>query len=162
MDKTPFIHKLTTGEVLFSVPAPPVWEKPVYQSLKSAFEGRRDLFQGLFLYDNRDWSKINPVVHWCLFIGHLVLEKTLKALYVQANNNELPPKTHNLIKLARRCNHNITEEQEIFLDEVNDFNLEVRYPQYKNEFHKKCTKQFTENYYQKINEMMIWLRSQIE
>lgn len=97
-----------------------------------------------------------------MFIGHLVLEKTLKALYVHANNNQLPPKTHNLIKLARRCELNLTEEQEIFLDEVNDFNLEVRYPQYKNEFHKKCTKQFSENYYQKINEMMIWLKSQIE
>jgi HEPN domain-containing protein len=92
----------------------------------------------------------------------LVLEKILKALYVQANNNQLPPKTHNLIKLARRSNLNLTKEQEIFLDEVNDFNLEVRYPQYKNEFHKKCTKKFTANYYQKINEMMIWLKSQIE
>ena len=34
---------------------------------------------------------------WCLFIGHLVLEKILKALFVQDNNNQLPPKTHNLI-----------------------------------------------------------------
>ena len=38
--------------------------------------------------------------NWCLFIGHLVLEKTLKALYVQVNNNSVPPKTHNLLKLA--------------------------------------------------------------
>ena len=56
----------------------------------------------------------------------------------------------------------ISKEQEIFLDEVNDFNLEVRYPQYKNEFHKKCTNKFAANYYKKINEMMIWLKSQIE
>ena len=71
---------------------------------------------------------------WCLFIGHLVLEKTLKALFIQDNNNQLPPKTHNLVKLARHTNINMTEEQEIFLDEVNDFNLEARYPQYKSEF----------------------------
>ncbi len=37
---------------------------------------------------------------WCLFIGHLVLEKTLKAIFVQNNGNRLPPKTHNLVKLA--------------------------------------------------------------
>ena len=74
---------------------------------------------------------------WCLFIGHLVLEKILKALFVQDNNNQLPPKTHNLIKLARHTNINLTEEQEVLLDEVNDFNLEARYPQYKNEFYKK-------------------------
>ena len=114
-----------------------------------------------------DWETVESLFSankydWCLFIGHLVLEKILKALYVQANNNQLPPKTHNLIKLARRTNLNLTKEQEIFLDEVNDFNLEVRYPQYKNEFHKKCTKKFAANYYQKINEMMIWLKSQIE
>ena len=28
---------------------------------------------------------------WCLFIGHLVVEKVLKALYVQ-NNKKIPPK----------------------------------------------------------------------
>jgi len=116
---------------------------------------------------NHDWDTVESLFSankydWCLFIGHLVLEKILKALYVQANNNQLPPKTHNLIKLARHTNLNLTKEQEIFLDEVNDFNLEVRYPQYKNEFHKKCTNKFAANYYQKINEMMIWLKSQIE
>ena len=116
---------------------------------------------------NHDWETVESLFStckydWCLFIGHLVLEKTLKALYVQANNNQLPPKTHNLIKLARYSDISLTDEQEIFLDEVNDFNLEVRYPQYKNEFYKKCTKQFSANYYKKINEMMKWLKSQIE
>ena len=31
---------------------------------------------------------------WCLFLGHLVLEKVLKALYVKDNENRMPPKTH--------------------------------------------------------------------
>jgi len=31
----------------------------------------------------------------------------------------------------------LTEEQKYFLDEVNDFNLEIRYPDYKFEFYKK-------------------------
>lgn len=98
---------------------------------------------------------------WSLFVGHLVLEKTLKALFVQDNNNQLPPKTHNLIKISKHTSIHLTEEQEIFMDEVNDFNLEARYPQYKNEFHKKCTLEFTKNYYHKIDEMVKWLRSQI-
>jgi HEPN domain-containing protein len=116
---------------------------------------------------DHDWETVESLFSagkfdWCLFIGHLVLEKTLKALYVQVNTNQLPPKTHNLIKLARRSNLNLTEEQEILLDEINDFNLEARYPQYKNEFYKKCTKQFSKNYYRKINEMVIWIKSRIE
>ncbi len=36
---------------------------------------------------------------WCLFIGHLVVEKTLKAYFVYKNSNKIPPKTHNLLRL---------------------------------------------------------------
>ena len=46
-----------------------------------------DSAESLFTAGKYDWS---------LFIGHLVLEKILKALYVQDNQNRLPPKTHNL------------------------------------------------------------------
>ena len=42
-----------------------------------------------------DWDTVESLFSagkydWCLFIGHLVLEKILKALYVQVNNNQLP------------------------------------------------------------------------
>lgn len=97
-----------------------------------------------------------------MFIGHLVLEKILKAVFVQDNDNKLPPKTHNLVKLARNTNLFLTEELEIFLDEVNDFNLEVRYPQFKNEFYKKCTEPVTKRYFLQIKSTAKWLRSQIK
>jgi len=99
---------------------------------------------------------------WCLFIAHLVLEKTIKALYVQANQNALPPKTHNLVKLAESTSVVFTVEQKFFLDEVNDFNMEVRYPEHKREFYKTCTKDFTEKYFIEIKETCKWLRSQIK
>ena len=54
-----------------------------------------DSAESLFAAGKYDWS---------LFIGHLVLEKILKALYVQDNQNRLPPKTHNLVKLAENTN----------------------------------------------------------
>ncbi len=112
-----------------------------------------------------DWSAAENLFasgkyDWCLFIGHLVLEKILKALFVQDNNNQLPPKTHSLIKLVKRTDLELMEEQIIFLDEVNDFNIETRYPQYKNEFYKRCTREFAENYHLKIEAMAQWLRSQ--
>lgn len=99
---------------------------------------------------------------WCLFIGHLVLEKTLKAMFVFKNNNKVPPKMHNLVKLAAIAKINLNQEQEIFLGDVNDFNLEARYPDYKQEFYKKCTKTFTERYFSKIKEYYKWLKSQIK
>ena len=60
---------------------------------------------------------------WCLFIGHLVLEKVLKAIFVHSNENRIPPETHNLLKLAELSSITLTNEQKLFLDEVNDFNL---------------------------------------
>ena len=98
---------------------------------------------------------------WCLFIGHLVLEKILKAAYVLNNRNKIPPKTHNLNKLAKYSSLKLSKEQILFLDEVNDFNLEVRYPEYKREFYKLCTKEFANQYFTQIQEVALWLKSQI-
>ena len=99
---------------------------------------------------------------WCLFIGHLVVEKTLKAYFVYKNDNKIPPKIHNLLKIAEKSNLILTDEQKLFLDEVNDFNLEVRYPEYRKEFYKICTKEFTGKYFTKIKDFSKWLKSQIE
>jgi HEPN domain-containing protein len=98
---------------------------------------------------------------WCLFIAHLVVEKTLKAYFVYKNDNKIPPKTHNLLKLAEQSDLPLIEEQKLFLDEVNDFNLEVRYPEYRREFYKLCTFEFTEMYFTKIKDFSRWLTSQI-
>lgn len=100
--------------------------------------------------------------NWCLFIAHLVLEKMLKAFFVLRNDNSVPPKTHNLLKLAEKSFLELTEEKRIFFDEVNSFNLEARYPDYKNEFYTKCDRDFAENYLAKIKEEYNWLKSLIE
>jgi HEPN domain-containing protein len=99
---------------------------------------------------------------WCLFIGHLVLEKALKAIFVDKNDNKVPPKTHNLVKLAELSFLELTEDQKVFLDEVNDFNLETRYPDYKFEFYNRCTSEYTNQYFKKIKEFYKWLKSHLE
>ena len=99
---------------------------------------------------------------WCLFLGHLVLEKTFKAIFVKNNNNEMPPKTHNLVRLAKVSEVTLSEESEVFLDEVNDFNLESRYPDHKLEFYKRCTKEYTDKYFKRIKEFYKWLKSQLK
>jgi len=80
--------------------------------------------------------------HYCLFFGHLVLEKALKALYVK-NVNSNPPFKHSLPLLAEKGQLILTRDQETFLEEVTDFNMEARYPDIKFSFYKKCTKEFT-------------------
>jgi len=36
------------------------------------------------------------------------------------------------------------------LDDVNDFNIRTRYPEYKLEFYKKCTRKYAKNYLDEI------------
>lgn len=98
---------------------------------------------------------------WSLFIGHLVLEKLLKAIFVKNNDNKIPPKLHNLVRLAEESHLMIDNNKKIILDKINDFNIEVRYPDYKNEFYKTCTKEFAEEYLKEIKELYQWLKSQI-
>ena len=99
---------------------------------------------------------------WSLFIGHIVLEKVLKAVYVRNNENRIPPKVHNLVRLAELSQINIDDDQKFLLDGINDFNIEVRYPEYKNEFYKTCTKEFAEEKINQINKLYKWLKSQIK
>lgn len=46
------------------------------------------------MYESKRYS-------WSLFIGHLMIEKLLKALFVKVNN-EFPPCIHNFIKISRK------------------------------------------------------------
>ncbi|MBU2446844.1 MAG: HEPN domain-containing protein [Bacteroidetes bacterium] len=67
---------------------------------------------------------------WCLYLGHLILEKIIKAHYVK-DNRQTPPKTHDLLKLSEKTKIALTENHKLFLDEMNDYQLETRYPDYK-------------------------------
>ena len=98
---------------------------------------------------------------WCLFIGHLVIEKVLKAFYVR-DKQEIPPRVHNLVTLAENTNLSLADEQMVFLANLNDFNIETRYPDFKFRFYQTCTREFTEEQFSKIKEMYQWLISQMK
>ncbi len=103
----------------------------------------------------------NKKYDWCLFIGHLVIEKTLKAFFVR-DNEDTPPKIHNLVNLAENTKLSLSWTQKQLLGEVNRFNIEARYPDYKHTFYKLCTKEFAEEYFTKIKEIYSWLLSQMK
>lgn len=98
---------------------------------------------------------------WCLFIGHLVIEKVLKAFYVR-DKQEIPPKIHNLVRLAENTGLSFTDEQLALLADINDFNIETRYPDLKFKFYQICTREFTEEQFSKIKETYQWLLSQMK
>jgi HEPN domain-containing protein len=97
---------------------------------------------------------------WCLFIAHLVLEKTLKSLYVQ-NKELFPPRIHDLVRLAKLADIELDEDTSEFLDSVNTFNISTRYPDEKLRFYKLCTQEFTADNFRKIKEIQKWLLKKI-
>lgn len=97
---------------------------------------------------------------WALFVGHLVLEKLLKAFYAKNVGDDIPY-THNLSHLATKANLALSEEQEDFLDDVTTFNIKARYPDYTNRFYRKATRAFTEGYSTQIKEFRLWILKKI-
>ncbi|MBI4360039.1 MAG: HEPN domain-containing protein [Candidatus Jacksonbacteria bacterium] len=81
----------------------------------------------------------------CLFFGHIVLEKILKALVVLEIKKHAEY-THDLIKLAHEAHLPITTFESKMLDTINGFNIRTRYPEEKLEFYKLCTKSYTTKY----------------
>ena len=81
---------------------------------------------------------------WALFLSHLVVEKLLKAYHVK-NVDTNYPRIHNLVEIAAKATLDLSPEQKVFLVELTTFNLKERYPDYKNRFQKKATRQFAES-----------------
>ena len=84
-----------------------------------------------------------------LYYGHMILEMALKACVVMKTGEQAPYK-HNLKYLAQLADLNFDEKDMEFLGEVNDFNMEARYPEEKMDFFKKCTKTYTDRFYKPI------------
>lgn len=93
---------------------------------------------------------------WSLFIGHLVIEKLLKALYVKIKN-EQAPFTHNLIRLVEQCEIEIDTDLKEKLGIISNFNINSRYDGYKQEFRKLCDEDFTGLWIKEIKEIKIWI-----
>ncbi len=62
-----------------------------------------------------------------LFFIHLAMEKLLKACLCK-NLGKTPPKIHNLMSMAEKAGINLDNKQKVLFTEINEFNLEGRYP----------------------------------
>ena len=107
------------------------------------------------LFENKQYS-------WSLFIGHLVLEKLFKALYAKQNpQHPHAPKIHDLLALAHKCSLEIEQDTEEKLDTVTNFNISARYDDFKKNFYKICTRDYTETQINTIKGLRQWLKKLI-
>lgn len=111
-------------------------------------------------YDTMIYMKNGKKNTWCLFMGQMVIEKLLKALYAKKNKGApYAPKSHDLLYLAEKMELELTENQKILLDIISDFNMNARYDDYKKEFYAKCTDDYTSKQLENIEEVREWLKN---
>lgn len=87
-----------------------------------------------------------------LFFGHIVLEKIFKGLVVK-NTKKHAPYTHDLVQLYKLAGMELNNSTKDLLYEVNKFNMKARYPEWKSQFYKYCTKEYAERYLDEINKL---------
>ena len=102
----------------------------------------------------KDWEAAEDLynakryVH-CLFFLHLALEKLCKALWITNQEENYPPRIHNLVKLLTQGGVALPDEDMIFLSDMNKFQLEGRYPDYVSDIYKIVDKALADYYLQK-------------
>jgi HEPN domain-containing protein len=94
---------------------------------------------------------------YALFMGHLAIEKLLKALFVKKTKKHAP-RTHSLTLLASKMPFEIPDEIKLKLDSFMEFHFEARYPEEQSGFYNKCTKVYTEQKLKEMKEVFQWLR----
>lgn len=98
--------------------------------------------------------------HWSLFIGHIVIERLLKAMVVKITG-EHAPFTHDLRRLAKLSKIEFQSTQIGWLDTITTFNLNARYDSYKQAFYEKCTPEFTPEWISNIKELRLWIKQML-
>jgi HEPN domain-containing protein len=98
--------------------------------------------------------------NWALFMGHIAIEKLLKAYFVKQNRNHAPL-THNLYRLAELGGLEVSEEYADWLDKITTFNINARYDDYKKEFYRMCTVDFTNEKNSKIKTLQQWIKQML-
>ncbi len=98
--------------------------------------------------------------HWALFMGHLVIEKLSKAVYI-VKVNKYPPLIHDLRRILEKADISLTKEQSKTLDSISRFNIDARYDDYKRHFYELCTKDFTELWIEEIKGIRLWIKNML-
>ena len=107
----------------------------------------------LILFDSKSY-------HWALFMGHIAIEKLLKAYFVKQKQTHAPF-THNLYRLAELSGLEMSEEQAEWLFRITSFNINARYDDYKKEFYAMCTSDFTKEWIDKIKTLQQWIKQRL-
>jgi HEPN domain-containing protein len=98
--------------------------------------------------------------NWALFLGHIVLEKLIKAYFVKTIGTHAPY-THDLRLLTKKSGIEMPHDIVLDLDVITSFNINARYDSFKEDFYKKCTPEFSAEWVEKIKGLRLWIKKML-
>jgi HEPN domain-containing protein len=97
---------------------------------------------------------------WSLFMGHLVIEKLLKACYVK-NIGKYPPQIHDLRRIGELAGIQFDNARTLEIETISQFNIKARYDDYKRNFYKLCTPEYTNEWANRITDIRLWIKTML-
>ncbi|MDR1917914.1 MAG: HEPN domain-containing protein [Christensenellaceae bacterium] len=96
----------------------------------------------------------------CGYFCHQIVEKSIKALIIK-NTNTIPPKTHDLARLAKLASiyELLTTEQLFLIDRLTPLQIEARYPEYKDQISKTLSCEICENLLKEVETFLCWTKT---
>ena len=98
------------------------------------------------------------------FMCHQATEKAIKAIIARdCAKDDIPPKTHDLSKLAIRAKliEVMSEEQQDFIEELNPLNIEARYPENKEQIALALTPERCKAIIAGTEKLLCWIKKQL-
>ena len=96
------------------------------------------------------------------FCFHLCIEKLLKGCWVKTNTENYPPRTHNLIYLHDESKLNLPEKMQKDFIIINTWNLEGRYPEYKERLIKTIDKSYLDSKFETLQKIKLCLQEKLQ
>ncbi len=97
---------------------------------------------------------------YCVFMCHLSIEKSLKALYVKKLGKN-PSKTHSLVYLAQSLHLDLPEKIKEFLEILDSVSVPTRYPEELEKLIKEYTENKAKNILDESRETSRWLKQKL-
>jgi HEPN domain-containing protein len=115
------------------------------------------LRQADYDYDTAEYMFNGGRYFYSVFMAHLALEKSLKAVYTK-KFGEIPPKVHNLIYFLEKTDLQPPEEISKFLINLNNANVVTRYPEELSSIQNMFPKEIVQNILLTTRKTILWIK----
>lgn len=94
---------------------------------------------------------------YVVFICHLSIEKMIKAI-ISTEINDLPPKSHNLLYLAKKASIQFSEVLQEFVEQLDNVSISTRYPEDLKRLSKEVNKRKANDVFCLTKKALKWLK----